>query len=122
MNREEMLKLEIEKLKLENENLKLSKNIKQNTKAEDAEERNRRIAEAEKKLKADIENIKSDSYVPTASVRKNKATKPLTAEDIKEAVYQGNVKTRENLEYDNTLFYIVGFIILGTIISVWVNG
>lgn len=119
MNREETLKLEIERLKLENENLKLSKNIKQNTKAETVEERNRRIAEAERKLKADIENIKSDSYVPQA---KKEKVKPLTAEDIKEAVYQGNVKTRENLEYDNTLFYIVGFIILGTIITVWVNG
>lgn len=119
MNREEMLKLEIEKLKLENENLKLSRNIKSNIKTETSEERNRRIAEAEQKLKADIENIKSDSYVPQ---NKTKEIKPLTAEDIKEAVYQGNVKTRENLEYDNTLFYIVGFIILGTIITVWVNG
>ena len=109
MNREEKLKLEIEKLKLENENLKLSRNIKSNIKTETSEERNRRIAEAEQKLKADIENIKSDSYVPQ---NKTKEIKPLTAEDIKEAVYQGNVKTRENLEYDNTLFYIVGFIIL----------
>ena len=107
MNREEKLKLEIEKLKLENENLKLSRNIKSNIKTETSEERNRRIAEAEQKLKADIENIKSDSYVPQ---NKTKEIKPLTAEDIKEAVYQGNVKTRENLEYDNTLFYIVGFI------------
>ena len=119
MNREEKLKLEIEKLKLENENLKLSRNIKSNIKTETSEERNRRIAEAEQKLKADIENIKSDSYVPQT---KKEEVKPLTAEDIKEAVYQGNVKTRENLEYDNTLFYIVGFIILGTIITVWVNG
>ena len=119
MNREEKLKLEIEKLKLENENLKLSRNIKSNIKTETSEERNRRIAEAEQKLKADIENIKSYSYVPQ---NKTKEIKPLTAEDIKEAVYQGNVKTRENLEYDNTLFYIVGFIILGTIITVWVNG
>ena len=119
MNREEKLKLEIEKLKLENENLKLSRNIKENIKVETAEERNRRIVEAEKKLKADIENIKSDGYVPQA---KKEKVQPLTAEDIKEAVYQGNVKTRENLEYDNTLFYIVGFIILGTIITVWVNG
>lgn len=119
MNREEKLKLEIEKLKLENENLKLSRNIKSNIKTETSEERNRRIAEAEQKLNADIENIKSDSYVPQ---NKTKEIKPLTAEDIKEAVYQGNVKTRENLEYDNTLFYIVGFIILGTIITVWVNG
>ena len=119
MNREEKLKLEIEKLKLENENLKLSRNIKSNIKTETSEERNRRIAEAEQKLKADIENIKSDSYVPQ---NKTKEIKPLTAEDIKEAVYQGNVKTRENLEYDNTLFYIVGFIILVTIITVWVNG
>ena len=119
IDEKEKLKLEIEKLKLENENLKLSKNIKENIKAETAEDRNKRIAEAEKKLKSDIENIKSDSYVPQ---NKTKEIKPLTAEDIKEAVYQGNVKTRENLEYDNTLFYIVGFIILGTIITVWVNG
>ena len=90
IDEKEKLELEIEKLKLENENLKLSKNIKQNVKTETSEERNRRIAEAEKKLKADIENIKSDSYVPKT---KNQETKPPTSENIKD---------------DNTVFYIFG--------------
>ncbi|AZL54391.1 hypothetical protein EI285_07300 [Aliarcobacter skirrowii] len=99
MNREEILKLEIEKLKLENENLKLSKNIKQNAKTETAEERNKRIAEAEKKIKADIEYIKSDSFVPTLNMEKtldkkeNKEATQLTVEDIVSAIDKGNSKT-----------------------------
>ena len=98
IDEKEKLKLEIEKLKLENENLKLSRNIKSNIKTETSEERNRRIAEAEQKLKADIENIKSDSYVPQT---KNQETKLPTSENIKD---------------DNTFFYIFGIPIIIIII------